>query len=53
MTTSCLLKYADAEGLDRVVEAINGFATTVNDKRYQLSGYLQNLLDNKKKFYDI
>ena len=48
-----LLKYADAEGLDRVAEAINGFASTVDKNRYELSSYLKNLLDNKKKFYDI
>lgn len=48
-----LLKYADAEGLDRVVEAINEFSNSVDSDRYQLNGYLKNLVDNKKKFYDI
>jgi 3-hydroxyacyl-CoA dehydrogenase/enoyl-CoA hydratase/3-hydroxybutyryl-CoA epimerase len=48
-----LLKYADAEGLDRVVDAINDFARTVDAERYRLNGYLKSLVDNKKKFYDI
>lgn len=48
-----LLKYADAEGLDRVVDAINDFAKTVDAERYKLNGYLKSLVDNKKKFYDI
>lgn len=47
-----LLRYADAEGLDMVTEAISNFAQTVDKDRYQLSSYLQNLVDNKKKFYE-
>lgn len=47
-----LLRYADAEGLDRVVEAINQFAETVDKDRYELSSYLKDLADNKKKFYE-
>lgn len=46
-----LLKYADDEGLDRIVTAIERFSETVNPDRYSLSPYLKNLIDNKKKFY--
>lgn len=48
-----LLKYADAEGLDRISKAINEFASSVDSKRYEMSSYLKNLVDNKKKFYEI
>ena len=47
-----LLKYADAEGLDRITRAINDFAETVDPKRYELSSYLKNLVDTKTKFYE-
>ena len=47
-----LLRYADAEGLDRIVTAINGFAKTVDSDRYSLSPYLKNLVDTKTKFYE-
>lgn len=47
-----LLKYADAEGLDRIVKAINNFAESVDSKRYELSPYLKNLVDSKTKFYE-
>ncbi len=47
-----LLKYADAEGLDRIVDAINSFAESVDKDRYGLSSYLENLAKNKQKFYE-
>jgi 3-hydroxyacyl-CoA dehydrogenase/enoyl-CoA hydratase/3-hydroxybutyryl-CoA epimerase len=47
-----LLKYADAEGLDRITAAINSFAETVDSKRYELSSYLKNLVETKTKFYE-
>ena len=47
-----LLKFADAEGLDRITRAINDFAETVDPKRYELSSYLKNLVDTKTKFYE-
>lgn len=47
-----LLRYADAEGLDRVASAIEEFASTVDKDRYQLSTHLKDLVENKKKFYD-
>jgi 3-hydroxyacyl-CoA dehydrogenase/enoyl-CoA hydratase/3-hydroxybutyryl-CoA epimerase len=47
-----LLKYADTEGLDRIVEALKKFAGSVDSNRYGVNGYLQNLVDKNKKFYD-
>jgi 3-hydroxyacyl-CoA dehydrogenase/enoyl-CoA hydratase/3-hydroxybutyryl-CoA epimerase len=47
-----LLWYADNEGLDRIKTAILNFAEEVSATRYQLSPYLLNLVENKKKFYD-
>ncbi|CAM9745650.1 unnamed protein product, partial [Chrysoparadoxa australica] len=48
-----LLRYADSEGLDRILSAINKFCDSVDFDRYQPSPYLKNLVDNKKKFYDV
>lgn len=47
-----LLRYADSQGLDKIATAINRFANNVNADRYNLSPYLQNLVTEKKKFYD-
>jgi len=48
-----LLKYADQEGLDRIVNAIERFATEVNAHRYMLSPFLKDLAASGKKFYDL
>ena len=48
-----LLRYADSEGLDKIVEAIKGFAESVDKDRYNLSPFLQNLCDKKVKFYEL
>jgi 3-hydroxyacyl-CoA dehydrogenase/enoyl-CoA hydratase/3-hydroxybutyryl-CoA epimerase len=48
-----LLKYADAEGLDRIKIAIERFASEVDQDRYQLSPFLAKLVEDKKKFYDL
>lgn len=48
-----LMKYADTEGLDRILESIQHFADTVSKERYKPSDYLVNLVNQKKKFYDI
>jgi 3-hydroxyacyl-CoA dehydrogenase/enoyl-CoA hydratase/3-hydroxybutyryl-CoA epimerase len=47
-----LMKYADSEGLDRILTSIEKFAETVSAERYKPSEYLKNLVANKKKFYD-
>ena len=46
-----LLKYADSEGLDRILEALKGFESEVNEDRFKPSDYLINLVKNNKSFY--
>ena len=48
-----LMKYADSEGLDRILDSIKNFAETISKERYKPSDYLVNLVNQKKKFYDI
>lgn len=48
-----LLKYADGEGLDRILEALNKYASEVNPHRYAASEFLKKLVADKKKFYEI
>ena len=48
-----LCKYADEEGLDRLLSAIEGFSSSVSSDRYKASSYLVNLVKNKQKFYDL
>ena len=47
-----LLKYADSEGLDRLLKAIEGFENSVSSERFKPAPYLVNLVRNKTKFYD-
>lgn len=47
-----LLKYVDDEGLDRIVNAIDRFSSSVSPTRYALSPYLKKLVEDKKKFYE-
>lgn len=47
-----LLRYADSEGLPRILDALENFANKVDAHRYGPSAYLKNLVDQKKKFYD-
>jgi len=46
-----LLRYADNEGLDRILSAIEAFAKNIDKDRYAASDYLKNLVLNKMKFY--
>jgi 3-hydroxyacyl-CoA dehydrogenase/enoyl-CoA hydratase/3-hydroxybutyryl-CoA epimerase len=46
-----LLRYADFEGLDKILEALNHFADTVDKERYKASTYLIELVENKMTFY--
>ena len=48
-----LCKYADEEGLDRLLTAIEGFGESVSRERYCASPFLASLVKEKKKFYDI
>ncbi len=47
-----LLRYADSEGLERIAKTIQEYADNVDAKRYALSDYLKNLVEQKKKFYE-
>lgn len=48
-----LLRWADQEGLDLIVERINNFAKEVSPERYQLAPMLSLMVNDKKKFYDL
>ncbi|MCO4753556.1 MAG: enoyl-CoA hydratase/isomerase family protein [Bacteriovoracaceae bacterium] len=48
-----LLKYADSEGLDRIVESLEKFAQSVDAHRYGTSQLLKDLVSQNKKFYEI
>jgi 3-hydroxyacyl-CoA dehydrogenase/enoyl-CoA hydratase/3-hydroxybutyryl-CoA epimerase len=47
-----LLRYADREGLDKIVDAMEGFARSVSSVRYKPSGYLEKLVSEGRKFYN-
>jgi len=46
-----LLRYADSEGLDRILNAIQKFSTSVDEDRYRPSKYLINLVESNQNFY--
>lgn len=48
-----LLKYADNEGLEKIVHSLENYANTVSADRYTPSPFLKELATNKKKFYDL
>ena len=48
-----LCKWADQEGLDQIAERLNNFAKSVNQDRYQIAPFLQMMINDKKKFYDL
>lgn len=48
-----LLRYADNEGLDQILGAIRKFEQEVDSDRYEPSDFLVDLVENKKKFYDL
>lgn len=47
-----LLRYADHEGLDKILEALNKFSESVNKDRYTPAPYLVELVKNKTSFYE-
>tara|TARA_Y100000591_G_scaffold331056_1_gene363804 strand:- start:3248 stop:4270 length:1023 start_codon:yes stop_codon:yes gene_type:complete len=47
-----LLKYADQEGLERILEALIDFSKSVDNERYNPSPSLKKLVADKKKFYE-
>ena len=48
-----LLRWADQEGLDKIVERLNNFSKEVNKERYQVSPMLSLMVNDKRKFYDL
>lgn len=46
-----LLRYADSEGVDKILGALNNFASTVDKDRYKASSYLEQLVESKTTFY--
>ena len=48
-----LLRWADQEGLEQIVERLNNFAKEVNQERYQVSPMLSMMVNDKRKFYDL
>ena len=48
-----LLRWADSQGLDLIVERIEKFAKEVSAERYDLAPFLALMASGKKKFYDL
>ena len=48
-----LLRWADQEGLEQIVERLNNFSKEVNHQRYQVSPMLSMMVNDKRKFYDL
>jgi len=48
-----LLRYADNEGPDRILRAIDGYAKNVDKDRYAASPFLRKMVEDKRKFYDL
>lgn len=48
-----LLRYADSEGLDQLLAAIEKFSTSVSANRYASAPLLKKLVAEKKKFYEL
>jgi 3-hydroxyacyl-CoA dehydrogenase/enoyl-CoA hydratase/3-hydroxybutyryl-CoA epimerase len=46
------LRYADNEGADRIVTAIERFGTEVNGQRYQVCKFLKNIAEKSGRFYN-
>jgi 3-hydroxyacyl-CoA dehydrogenase / enoyl-CoA hydratase / 3-hydroxybutyryl-CoA epimerase len=47
-----LLRYAENEGLERILKGLEEFSEKVNEDRYRPSDYLIGMVKEKKKFYD-
>lgn len=48
-----LCKWADQEGLDQIAERLENFSKEVSQDRYQIAPFLQMMINDKKKFYDL
>lgn len=47
-----LLRYADGEGLEKILMALNEFKASVDKDRYAPSSYLEELVASKTSFYE-
>ena len=47
-----LLRYADSEGLDKILNALNNFSQTVDVERFKPCSYLEKLVESKTTFYE-
>lgn len=47
-----LLRYADSEGLDKILGALKNFSETVDRERYTPNSYLTDLVETKTTFYE-
>ena len=47
-----LLRYADSEGLDKILQALQGYSQSVSADRYKPSKYLEDLVASKMSFYE-
>ncbi len=47
-----LLKFADAQGIDKIVAKMDEFAKTVGPERYSTSNYLRKMVEQGKTFYN-
>lgn len=48
-----LLRWADQEGLETLATRIRGFAKEVSAERFAIAPYLEMMINDKKKFYDL
>ena len=48
-----LLRWADTEGLEQIVERLNNFAKEVSEDRYHVAPMLSLMVNDKRKFYDL
>lgn len=48
-----LLRYADSEGLDRLLAVLQQFGSEVSQERYRPAPLLMELAQSKRKFYDL
>ena len=47
-----LLRYADTEGPERILSALEKFEASVDKDRYQPSSFLRKMVESKTKFYE-
>ena len=47
-----LLRYADSEGLDKILQALQNYSQSVSADRYKPSKYLEDLVASKLSFYE-